>query len=338
VSHRKTASALPSRSSNLEFFQPFPAWLAILILGLLTTLGVIGGASKILNFAFPAGAVAVGTFLYLKYPIFYISFTWWMWFLSPLVRRLVDYRSAYTEPSPLLLAPYLVTAITLVTVFKNLTKNQIEGNFPFVLALTGVFYGFLIGLINKPPFEVIRAFLDWLVPLTFGFHLLVNWQNFPSYYRNIQRTFVWAILGMGIYGVFQFTALPEWDRLWLINSNMIGATGTPTESGGMRVWSTMQSGEQFAAFMASGLLLLFSNTGILSLSSSAFGYLGLLLSTVRSAWIGWLVGLFTLSTSLKAKQQIRLIIIVAVVAMIVIPLATQGIFSEKIGDRLSSFY
>jgi hypothetical protein len=337
VNHKKTLSSFPSRSFSLKFFEPVPAWLAILVLILSTALGIMAGASKILNLAFPIGAVAVGTLFYFKYPIFYISFTWWMWFLSPLVRRLIDYRSTYTEPSPLLLAPYLVTAITLVTVLKNLPKIRLQGSFPFVLALAGVFYGFLIGLINKPPFEVTRAFLDWLVPLTFGFHLLVNWQNFPAYYQNIQRTFVWGILGMGIYGAFQFSALPEWDRLWLISSNMIGAAGTPTESGGMRVWSTMQSGEQFAAFMASGLLLLFSHTGVLSLCASAFGYLGLLLSTVRSAWIGWLVGLITLSSSLKGKQQIRLIIIVAVVAMIVIPLATQGIFSEKIGDRLSTF-
>jgi hypothetical protein len=332
---------IPSHShinfSPSSFLQPAPAWIAILVFILLTILGMFVGGG-ILNLAFPAMSLAVGGFLYFRHPILYISFTWWLWFLTPLVRRLVDYRSGYTNASPLLLAPYLVTAVTLVTVLQYLPQAYRRIDLSFIFPIAGVFYGFLIGMINHSfPLVVIREFLDWLTPLTFGFHLWVNWRNFPSYYQNIQRTFVWGILVMGIYGIFQFIALPEWDRLWVFNSNMIGATGTPSESGGgIRVWSTMTSGEPFAAFMAGGLLLLFTRPGALPLGASVAGYLALLLSTVRSAWIGWFAGLLILGSSLEAKHKKRLIVMALVIAGLVIPLATTGIFSEKITERFDT--
>ncbi|MDJ0534556.1 MAG: O-antigen ligase domain-containing protein [Xenococcaceae cyanobacterium MO_207.B15] len=331
--HTKNSSA-----KGFSFIlQPAAAWTAILMLSFLTVALIFAGAGKILNLAFPLGSLVVGAFLYFRYPILYNGFMWWIWFLVALVRRLADYHSSYTEPSPILLAPYLVTGLTIITVFRHLPKAYRQGGLPFIIALVGVSYGFLIGLINMPPFPVTRSFLSWVTPLIYGFHLLVNWRKFPNYYQNIQRIFVWGILIMGIYGIVQFLALPDWDRLWLNSSGMFTAAGRADASGGMRVWSTMPSGEPFAAFMAGGLLLLFNKPGILNLWASGAGYLAFLLSTVRSAWIGWFAGLLTLASSLKAKYQMRLIIILMVMAVLVVPLATMEQFSGKLGDRFATF-
>lgn len=317
--------------------QPVAAWTPILLLSVLTVLFILAGAGKFLNLAFPAGSFAVGVFLYFRYPILYNGFVWWIWFLVALVRRLADYYSSYTDPSPLLLAPYLVTGLTLITVFKHLPKANRLGALPFVLSLIGVFYGFIVGLINLPPFTVTKSMLDWLIPLTYGFHLLVNWRDFPRYSRNIQRVFVWGILIMGIYGVIQFLAIPEWDRLWLTNSGLNSA-GTLETYGGGRVWSTMHSVEPFAALLAGGLLMLLLNkTDPLNSCASGVGYLAFLLTSARSAWIAWFVGLFTLATSVKAKYQMRIIIIVMVMAVLLVPLTTMEIFSERVGERLETF-
>jgi hypothetical protein len=307
------------------------------MLVLFTALCILVGAGSFLNVAFPVGALVVGAFLYFRYPVLYIGFTWWIWFLTAFVRRLADYRSSYTEPSPLLLAPYLVTALTLVTVFQHLPKARREGGLPFILPLVGVSYGFLIGLINNPPFEVTRGFLDWLTPLTFGFHLIINWRNFPNYYQNIQRTLAWGILVMGVYGIYQYVVAPEWDRLWLINSGMTTSQGSPVPLPfGIRVFSTMNSQEPFAAVMAAGLLLLFNKSGVLNLFASGAGYLAFLLSLVRSAWIGWLAGLLTLGSSLKSKNQMRLVITISIMALIIFPLTTLEPFSTTINQRVQT--
>ncbi len=336
MSFRKKLSSLsPTKSSLLGFFQPAPAWTAIVALVLFTTLSIFAGGSTILNIAFPVLSLGVGAFLYFRYPILYIGFTWWIYFLTAFVRRLADYRSSYTEPSPMLIAPSLVTALTLITVFQHLPNARREGGGPLILSLVGIFYGFLIGLINYPPYDVIKGLLSWLTPLTFGFHLLVNWQNFPSYYQNIQRTFVWGILVMGIYGIIQYLLAPEWDCLWLINSGMTSSGGAPVPFG-IRVFSTMNSAEPFSAVMSAGLLLLFNKPEVLNLFASGVGLLALLLSLVRSAWIGWLAGLLTLSSSLKVKTQIRLVITISIMALIIFPLTTLEPFSKSINDRVES--
>ena len=336
MNQRQTLQNNTSKKGFSLIPKPAAAWTAILVLSFLTIALIFAGAGTILNLAFPVMSLVVGAFLYFRYPILYNGFTWWIWFLVALIRRLADYHSSYTEPSPLLLAPFLVTGLTLITVFQHLPKAHRLGVLPFVLPLIGVFYGFLVGLVNIPLFTVTKSLLSWLTPLTYGFHLLVNWRNFPGYFQNMQRTFVWGILVMGIYGVIQFLAIPEWDRLWLNSSGMFSAAGLADDSGGMRVWSTMHSGEPFAAIMGGGLLLLFNKPGILNLCASGAGYLAFLLSTVRSAWIGWFVGLLTLASSLKAKYQQRLITIVLLIAVLVVPLATMEQFSEKLGGRFTT--
>lgn len=316
--------------------QPASAWMAILGLILFSVLFIVAGAGKILNLAFPGGAFAVGIFLYFRYPILYLGFSWWMWFLTPLVRRLADYRSSFTDPSPILLAPYLVLLITLVTLGKHLPKINRQGGLPFILSFIGILYAYLVGLIQASPIEVTIALLEWLVPVLFGFHLFANWRNYPSYRQNIERTFVWGVLVMGIYGIIQYLVAPDWDGMWLTNTGMVSA-GSP-EPLEIRVWSTMHSPGVFAVFMMVGLLMLLNKQGVLSRSASVIGYLTFLLTLVRGAWVMWFVGLLTHISFLKSNLQIRIIIIITVLALGVIPLTTVEPFAERINPRIETLF
>lgn len=339
MSYRRPASS-NTFSENLQLsLQPALAWLSILGLAILTVLGILTGAGQVLNLAFPVGALAVGALLYFRYPILYVGFTWWLWFLTPFVRRLSDYHSSFTDPSPILLTPYLVSCVTLVTLWQNLPKLHRQGSLPFILAMIGIFYGFLVGLINRSPIAVGIGLMDWLAPVLFGYHIFVNWRSYPAYLRNIQRIFLWGMLIMGIYGVIQYLIAPEWDRFWL--TNVIELTGGNSffgspEPRGIRVFSTMHSSEPFGSFLAAALLFLLNGQGPLNRSALAIGHLALLLTTVRSAWLGWLTGLLVLMTSLKEKYQIRLVIIVVVMSLLIIPLAMVEPFASAIGARITS--
>ncbi len=315
--------------------QPTQAWMAILGLVFFSVLCILAGAGSILRLAFPVGSLAVGIFLYVRYPILYIGFTWWMWFLTPLLRRLVDYRSGWDQQGLILLAPFLVTLITFATLLRHLPKSYRIGGLPFVLAFTGVFYAFLIGLIQTSPALAARALLDWLTPILFGFHLLVNWRDYPSYRQNIQRTFLWGVFVMGVYGLLQYVVAPEWDMLWLINSKMTTSAGAPVPFG-FRVWSTTNSFAHFAVFLMAALLLLFNSQGALRLPALAAGYLSFLLTMARSTWGGWLLGVFTLMTSLKARFQMRLVITLLVMVLCVFPLTTLDPFATAINSRFQS--
>lgn len=333
---RSLNSSSPTKGFHLALLQPALAWIAILGLVFFSALCILVHAGGILRWAFPLGTFAVGVFLYLRYPILYLGFTWWIWFLTPWVRRLVDYQSGWVDPSPVLLAPPLVTLVTFATFVRYLPKSYYQGSLPFILCSVGVFYGFLSGLIQNSNRDALLSLLEWLTPILFGFHLFVNWRDYPSYRQNTQRVFLWGVLVMGTYGICQYLVAPEWDRFWLNNAVLASPTfGTP-EPLGIRVWSTMNSPQPFACVMMAGLLLLFSTQGNLRFPAAGAGYLAFLLSSARSAWLSWLVALLVFMPSLKARLQMRLIISIMVAAVFVLPLANIEPFSTAITPRLES--
>jgi hypothetical protein len=313
---------------------PPQAWLMILAFVLLTSLAIIVGAGQWLNLAFPGAAILVGLFLYFRYPLLYLGFTWWLWFLAPLVRRLADYQSRFTEPSPILLAPYVVTLLTLLTVGRHLPRLSDRGKLPFVLAFCSIVYGYLLGVVQVSPVKATVEVLDWIAPVLMGFYLYLNWPNYPSYRQHIQRVFLWAVLLTGVYGIIQFLIAPEWDQLWLINVGL-NSVGRP-EPLGIRVWSTMNAPGPFSIFMMVGLLLLFLQKGVLKLPALAVGYLAFLLSLVRSSWGGWILGVLLLSSSMTLKFQVRLILNALLIVLLVVPLATIDPFSGVIQTRFET--
>jgi hypothetical protein len=313
------------------------AWLIILLYSLITVAALAGGAGKILNILFPLMSLFVGVFLYFKTPVMFLGFGWWMWFLAPFVRRYADFRSGFTDPSPILMAPYLVGMVAIVTLIKHLPRTLNGGGIAFALPIVAVLYGFVLGLVQGSALSVMRELLDWLVPLLMGFHLFVNWQDFPIYYQNLQRTFVWGVLVTGLYGIFQYVVGPEWDVQWLINTGMTSANGYANKELGafaIRVFSTMQSAEPFSAFMAAGLLLMLTSKGPLYLPATLAGYLSFLLSMARSGWLGWFGGLITLVGFVQEKYQIRLIATILGLTMLVIPVVTMEPFSTDITERV----
>lgn len=331
------SSSSPIKSFRLGL-QPAPAWIAILGFVLFTALCIVVNAGSILRLVFPAGSLAVGLFLYLRYPVIYIGFTLWMWFLTPWVRRLVDYQSGWQDPSVVLLAPYLVTFLTVITFLRYFPLVYRQTGLPFVLAVTGIFYGFLVGLINLPPATVIVSLLNWLTPVLFGFHLFVNWQDYPSYRQIIERSFLWGALVTGAYGVWQYLVAPDWDRFWLINMANKGLItfGKP-EPLEIRVFSTMNANGPFAIVMMAALLLLFNTQGILRFPASVVGYLSFLLSLTRAAWLGWFAGVLVFVTSVKPRLQIRLITTILIMVLCVLPLTTMEPFHQVINSRFQSF-
>ncbi|MFN6514433.1 MAG: O-antigen ligase domain-containing protein [Nostoc sp. CreGUA01] len=311
-------------------------WMAIAGFILLTVVCYFAGATAALRLIFPVTALVVAVFLYLRHPILYIGFTWWICFLTPLATRLVDYRVGWDPTRQMMIAPYLVVFVTIATFLRRFKSASRQGGLPFILAFIGVFYGFLVGLIYNAPIPVARGLLDWLGPIIFAFHLFINWRDYPVYRRNFQRTFLWCVLILGAYGVYQFVVAPEWDRYWLIESKLFMSAGNPVPFG-MRVWSTLHSVGPFGSVMQAGLLLLFTSSGNLIFPASAVGYLSFLLTQARTNWGGWLLGVVMIVGSVKTRIQMRLITIIVVMAICVVPLTTIEPISEVVSARLETF-
>jgi hypothetical protein len=334
----KLVQIIPPTSSrnNPSTFQLTKApWVAIGGLTLFTLLGLFLGAGGILRYIFPVASLGVGLFLYFRFSIIYIGFTWWLWFLTPLLSRLIDYRSGWDPSRLILVAPYLVTMITTITLVKFLPRTYSRGGLPFILILAAIGYGTVIGLINNPTLAVVRSLLDWFSPIAFAFYFWVNWRDYLRHRDVMQSTFLWGVLIMGTYGVIQYLIAPEWDRFWLNESGMFTSAGSP-EPLGIRVWSTMHSPGPFAIVMQAGLLLLFTHKKPLRIPAAIVGTLTFLLTLVRSAWGGWMISMLFFIPSLKTKLQLRIISTMLILGLCVLPLATVEPFASKVGDRIQT--
>lgn len=311
-------------------------WAAAPGFALFCVIVLVAGGGGLLRLAYPAVAFLVGLYLYRRDGVRYLSFTLWLWFLTPFVRRLIDYQSGWVDPSPVLLAPLLVTVITGDTFLRHCKGLLRQGGLPFALALAGVAYGTGIGMLRYPPTPaIVVAILNWVVPICFGFYLLANWPDYDHYRKAIERNFVWGTLVMGSYGVWQFIFAPAWDQEWMRNVQY-GSFGTP-EPFGIRVFSTLNSPGPFGVVMLVGLLLLFVQRGWLRLPAAAAGYAAFLLALVRSAWMGWLVGLTMLLIYLQLRVKIRLLAIIFIVALCVSPLFAYEPFVGMLQSRFQTF-
>ncbi len=330
-------------AGNNFFFElkPIKAWRAIFGLALAIAVSLfIGGPIAIITF--PLGSLAVGWFLYRRYPLFYCSFTWWMWFVGVMIRRMIDLRCGYYTPGPWYLTPLLVTSISLLTLFKHLPKAHKQGRLPFVIAAGSCLYGYLINLAYDGLADFDKStyiLLDWLVPISFGFYLSTHWRDYPSYRHNLQRTFFWGVLWMGFYGIVQYVFAPPWDVFFLKEMQSGGdalSFGVPVPFG-IRVFSSAGSPQEFALNMAAGLILLFCVSGIQKLWANGLGYLSFLLSLARSGWLTWLFGTLLLFRALKSNLQIRMLISLAVTVLVILPIVTIEPFSTVIVERIQSF-
>jgi hypothetical protein len=310
------------------------AWVAIGAFVFITIAGMFG-AARLMNYLYPASAFILMLFLYHRYPLLFHGLVWWLYFLTPFIRRVVDYKTSFTDPSPILLAPVLSGVVILPGFLKNFPKAILQDAFPFAISALAVAYGACMGYLNDVATnKLILAVLAWISPILYGFYIYMNWRRYADFRRNFEKNMLWGVLVMGVYGIWQYFTLPEWDRLWLINTG-ITAAGNPFPQE-FRVWSTMNSGEPFSAVMATALILNFNARGSIAIASSVSGYIALLLTLVRSAWLGWLGGIILLFSVSNSIFQRKIITMAVAIVTILLPLVLTSSFAESLSTRFST--
>ncbi len=315
--------------------QPALEWMVILSFVTLCAGALVTGISWPLRLLYPAGALGIGMVLYGRHPILYVGFTWWLWFLSAWVRRMVDFQSGWQDPSLILLAPYLCSLVALLTLMQDLPRIYRQGGLPFLAAFVGVCYGLLVGIIRQPFMGAAVTFLDWVTPIVFGYYVYAQWRQYPDFRANLNRVFLWGALAMGSYGIWQYLVAPAWDGFWIESTGLL-TFGRP-EPMQIRVFSTMHSNGPFAVTMMAALLLLVNAPGITGYAASALGYLSFLLSLTRSAWIGWFIGLVVFAVSLKSSLQLKIIAVLFGMGLFALPLTLVQPFAGVISARLNTF-
>jgi hypothetical protein len=329
-----TARAEPSAGGG--FFRTDPKhWAAQAGLCFVTLVLIAAHQGTVLTLAFPVLATMTGLWLYFKSPARYVAFMWWLWFLSPEVRRLADFaKGAFTPTSLIQIAPLAVTMISGLTLLRHYQILAQRRGLPILLILLGLAYAFLVGVIGSGPLAAIYDLANWVYPILIGFHIMANSRRYPEYRDAIVSAFVWGMLIMGAYGIVQFFIMPPWDALWMLGSQM-NSQGDPVPYG-VRVFSTMNSSGPFAFAMMGALVFVLAAAQRVRWLAGAVGFISFCLSLVRSTWGGWVIALMIQLVKSSNRVRLRIVFSAIVLAGLCVPLLAVGPVADRLTARLSS--
>lgn len=332
------ASATPPRTAapgNLSRRKINLSTIAVgmFIASSLVLLAGLGG--QLANVAFVGTAFTVGTVLYARDPGAYVSFTLWLWFLTPFVRRVLDMHHGWSPASPALLAPIAVAMLSGLTVARRVGELRGTLYAPYLLVLLALGYGYSVGIINAGPIPATYALLTWLAPALFGLHIAINWRRYPELAQSVRRTFVWALPILAAYGVYQFVRMPRWDAQWMISADL-QSIGAPRPFLA-RVFGTLNTPGPYAAFLCAGALTLLPAKGKLRFVSISIAMVSLLLARTRAVWVAFIIGLVMQQIGQPLKRMPKYFFTLILVAIVAIPIASMPQFSALIAPRLRSF-
>ncbi|TDN70089.1 glucose-6-phosphate isomerase [Paraburkholderia sp. BL10I2N1] len=311
------------------------AWLPQALLWLVTAALIGAHQGAVLTLAFPLLAILTGLWLYFKSPARYVGFMWWLWFLSPEVRRLADWsKGGYTPTSLIQVAPLAVTMISGLSLLRYYPVLAQRRGLPVLLILAGLAYGLLIGVVSAGPLAAVYDLANWVYPILIGFHIMANTRQYPEYRDVIVSTFIWGMLVMGAYGLVQFFIMPAWDSMWMISSQM-ASQGDPVPYG-VRVFSTMNSSGPFAFAMMGAMVFVMAAQHRVRWIAGALGFLAFALSLVRSTWGGWVIALAIQLVKSSNRVRVRILATAVLLGGLCVPLLAVGPVADRMQQRLQT--
>jgi hypothetical protein len=318
-----------SRQSN------FYAACAIGTFTTLSTILLVTPFSTLLTLLFPALGLLCGLFVYSKSKPRFVSFVLWIWFLTPFVHRVVDVRAGPEQA--ILLTPYLVASVAGIFLLRNLQVIAQPDMLPFSCALSAIVYGLVIGSFRYDPIIVGTVLSEWLVPVLFGFFLYAYPAEREAIAKSFKNTFGLAVILTGAYGIYQFVAAPSWDMNWLqSNLEEFVSIGKP-EAMQFRSFSTMNSPPVFGVAMMTGLLLLTAFNKKMRIPAAMFGFVAMLLTSSRSAWVGFLGGVIILFSFGSKRQRVRIAAQIVGFALLLLVTLQIPILGTFVSDRFRNF-
>lgn len=330
-----TSTPVPLAATRESSAVPSLQSLTVVGFILLTLAGLAGMGGQAFGPAWAIAATVTAFALVVRSPAGFLAFVVSLWFYTPLVRRVLDFHHGFLPANLALAAPVLASAVAILTVLRHAREMRGILFAPLLLVIAAITYGFLVGVLRNGTVPAFYAYLTWLGPALVGIHTALHWRRYPELRDVFLKTLAWSLGPAALYGIVQFVLLPPWDYAWMVATDL-RSIGAP-QPFSVRVFGSMSMPGTFAVVMEVGLLLLLSAQVRGRLPSLVLGFIGLLLSRIRTAWLGFVFGLVLQLITQPVRRLPRNWITLFVIGLLSLPVITLPRFREGIAERISSF-
>ncbi len=314
--------------------KPLKDYTLILAFAAFVCVAMFTPAAKILTILFPAGSLFVGLRTLKKSIPMFTEFVTWLFFLTPFIRRVVDYEMGARDMA-IISTPFLVLLIPLLLVVLRWRKMIGSESALFCYASAAVLYGAFIACAHSEFVSAATGLMMWMTPLAFGLYLFSERRSAPAIYRGLERAVLGGTFVAGAYGLLQYFAIPAWDAAWMRSVDLV-TIGKP-EPMEVRVFSIMNSPQVLAAFLLTGILLAYRQRSPWKYPVLAVGVGSLALSFARSAWIGLVAGLLFLAFRASSRERVRSVMATAGCALLAMAILSIPDVSDALSTRFSTF-
>jgi len=309
-----------------------PGWLmaALVVIGTGTLGPALGGLSRPV---FVLACGLVGWLAWRRGPAAHLQAALVLFAFAPWTRRMVDLSIGYDQLGLMLIGPLLAILVPAVHLPRLIERSTVPSSWiwPLGVVAASVVYAGMLSMAQGDWTNAASGMLKWLAPLLYAAVLLVSTER-EAMLEAAVSAFAVILPILGVYAVYQYVALPNWDIFWMQYAP-IPSIGQPLPYE-VRVFATMNSPASFATFTAIGLFLVaFSRRPWLALLALPAA-LGLLLSLYRTAWLSLAISILFCLMFPPTRRRAGLIVVGIAVAVVLAVLLTP--FGDVVVDRLST--
>jgi hypothetical protein len=337
----KSMASAFTPSISLDFRGP----TAVAVWAALASAVIVAASFAIPALVSYAFAPAVGLFALYSYFYFrpaYLTLCLWLFFLTPLIRRIIDLQIGWQTGNIIMLSAYIVMIPMALAWLDMLVRGKGVAAVATWVAGAACLYGFLLAGFKANVAAGALDFARWLFPLLMVAFIVQHANDWSEFRRVISVSFAIAIPILSLYGIWQFLNPPPWDAFWMIQAGM-NSIGRPFPFE-VRVFATLNSPGSLACVLVIGLLLALAEMRPYHWPGLVLGGTALLLTQARAPWAGCLIGAMLLLATLPPRRLLTMIpfgafAVVAGTMAFAIPeindVVTARIesFSELEGDR-----
>jgi hypothetical protein len=262
-------------------------------------------ASKALIVLVPAGSFGLAWYLQRRLPRYYVGLVCWLFFLTPMLRRMIEFRAQANNAAFIMISPLVACWAGLGILRGQVSSIRNARLRTWLFVVIALLYGTAVGILQNGPAAAIQDWLGWSSPICFAVYLYVQREHAKGLLSSFRANMIAGTIFMGLYGLWQFFFITPWDAFWM-ETTTLTSIGSP-DSMQVRVFSTMNTPQPLADFLLCGLFLSLAAKGRARFIATPLSILVVGLSMSRSAWVCGAIGLVLLSLEMTLRQRLRLI-------------------------------